>query len=60
MSHGSYNTYIAGRRLYRTPESCIAEGPQGAQGFQGRDGAAVIQEKLRVYTGFQGFTGFQG
>ena len=60
MSHGSYNTYIAGRRLYRTPESCIAEGPQGTQGFQGRDGAAVIQEKLRGYTGFQGFTGFQG
>jgi hypothetical protein len=60
MSHGSYNTYIASRRLYRTPESCIAEGPQGSQGFQGRDGAAVIKEKLRGYTGFQGFTGFQG
>ena len=29
MSHGSYNTYIASRRIYRTPESCIAEGPQG-------------------------------
>ena len=46
MSYSNYGSYISGRRAYRTPEACIAEGPQGAQGLVG--------------TGAQGPTGEAG
>ena len=32
MSYGNYGSYISSRRVYQTPEACVAAGPQGPQG----------------------------
>ena len=50
MSYSNYGSYISGRRAYRTPEACIAEGPQGPQGV-------ARNRSYKVLQGFMGVTG---
>ena len=39
MSYGNYASYISSRRVYQTPEACVAAGPQGPQGATAAIGA---------------------